>query len=350
MNICFVISDIDTEPVGTSVVLMKKAHERGHNLYVMGVGDFVFHHNAPMGLRCKKVKKELEYKTEEEFWTQVQDDNRKQKVITSKDLDVLFLRNNPTEESDDRHWAEHSGIAFARMIQQEGVLVLNDAFAMSHAYIDKLYFEELPSAIKPDSLVTRNMEDLMKFWEEVGKKMVLKPLEGSGGQNVYLIGKDKKNINQIFEAISNEGYVIAQEFLPEVSKGDVRIILMNGKVLEENGEKAVIRRVNKDEDEFRSNLALGATAKKAEYTKEMQRIVEVTAPKLIKDGLFFVGLDVVDDKLIEINVLSPGGLDYCEAIGLPNFTTTVIKAIERKVEYKKLYNNKLANKVLATMD
>ncbi len=350
MNICFVISDIKNEPVGTSVVLMEKAHERGHTLYVMSVGDFVFHHNAPMSLRCKRVKKNLEYENAEGFWTQVQEDNRKRKVITSNDLDVLFLRNNPTEEADDRQWAEHSGIAFARMIQQESVLVLNDAFAMSHAYIDKLYFEELPSSIKPDSLVTRDMDDLLKFWEEVGKKMVLKPLEGSGGQDVYLIDKDKKNLNQIFEALSSQGYVIAQEFLPEVSKGDVRIILMNGKVLEEDGQKAVIRRVNSDKNEFRSNLALGAKAKKAKYTKEMQKIVEVTAPKLIKDGLFFVGLDVVDDKLIEINVLSPGGLDYCESIGLPNFTTTVIKAIERKIEYKKLYKNKLSNKVLATMD
>ena len=350
MKICFVISDLATEPVGTSVVLMKKAHERGHTLYVMGVGEFVFHHDAPMSMRCTKVKKKLEYSSAEEFWTQVKEDDRKRKLITSKDLDVLFLRNNPTEESDDRQWAEHSGIAFARMIQQEGVLVLNDAFAMSHAYIDKLYFEELPSDIKPDSLVTRNMNDLMKFWEEVGRKMVLKPLEGSGGQNVYLIGEDKKNINQIFETISEEGYVIAQEFLPEVSKGDVRVILMNGRVLEENGEKAVIRRVNNDKNEFRSNLALGAKAKKANYTKAMERIVEIAAPKLINDGLFFVGLDIVDDKLIEINVLSPGGLDYCEAIGLPDFTETVVKAIERKVEYKKLYKNNISNKILATME
>jgi len=350
MDICFVISDIATEPVGTSVVLMKKVHERGHRLFVMGVGDFVFHHDAPMSLRCQQVKKNLEYKNAEEFWSQVKEDTRKRKVITSGDLDVLFLRNNPTEEADDRHWAEHSGIAFARMIQQEGVLVLNDAFAMSHAFIDKLYFEELPSSIKPDSLITRNMDDLMKFWEDVGKKMVLKPLEGSGGQNVYLIDKDKKNLNQIFETISEKGYVIAQEYLPQVSKGDVRVILMNGKILEQDGQKAVIRRVNKDASEFRSNLALGATAKKAKYTKEMQRIVDITAPKLIKDGLFFVGLDVVDDKLIEINVLSPGGLDYTEKLGLPDFTETVVKAIERKVEYKKLYKNKLTNKELATMD
>lgn len=350
MKICFVISDIQTETVGTSVVLMKKVHERGHQLYVMGVGDFIFHHDSPIGMRCKNVKKSMKYKNAAEFWDKVQDDRTKEKVIKSSDLDVLFLRNNPTEETDDRHWAEHSGIAFARMIQQENVLVLNDAFAMSHAFIDKLYFEELPSVIKPDSLITRNKEDLLKFWEDMDKKMVLKPLEGSGGQNVYLIDKDKKNLNQIFETIIEKGYVIAQEFLPEVSRGDVRVILMNGKVLEENGEKAVIRRVNSDSGEFRSNLALGAKAEKTELTKEMQHIVDVTAPKLIRDGLFFVGLDIVKDKLIEINVLSPGGLDYCEAIGLPDFTETVIKAIERKIEYKKLYKNSLSNRELATMD
>ncbi|MDO6760209.1 ATP-grasp domain-containing protein [Tamlana sp. 2_MG-2023] len=350
MKICFVLSAIEAEPVGTSVVLMRKAHERGHDLYIMGVGDFIFKQNTPMQLRCLLVNKKLTYKTVDDFWNQVQDQGGQKTVITSEDLDVLFLRNNPTEEAGHRQWAEHSGIAFARMLQQEGVLVLNDAFAMSHAYIDKLYFEELPSEIKPDSLITRNMDDLLEFWEKVGKRMVLKPLEGSGGQNIYLIGKDKKNLNQIFESLTSRGYVIAQEFLPGVSKGDVRVIVMNGKVLEENGEKAVIRRLNSDKDEFRSNLALGAKPKKTKYTKAIQHIVEVTAPKLIKDGLFFVGLDIVEDKLIEINVLSPGGLDYCERIGLPCFANSVIEAIERKIEYKKLYKNKLPNKVLATMD
>ncbi|MAN59181.1 MAG: glutathione synthetase [Flavobacteriaceae bacterium] len=350
MKICFVISDISTEAIGTSVVLMKKAHERGHDLLVMGVGDFIFHHDKPIHLRCKKVPASPKSRSIEKFWERVQDNSLKTEVVSSAEIDVLFLRNNPTEETDDRHWAEHSGIAFARMIQQSGVLVLNDAFAMSHAFIDKLYFEELPAIIKPNSLITRSKEDLLEFWKQVGKKMVLKPLEGSGGQNVYLIGEDKKNFNQIIETISDQGYIIAQEFLPEVSKGDVRVILMNGKILEEDGHQAVIRRVNNDKGEFRSNLALGAKAEKAKLTPEMQRIVDVTAPKLIRDGLFFVGLDIVNDKLIEINVLSPGGLDYCEAIGYPNFSETVIKAIERKIEYKRYYENGLSNRELATMD
>ncbi|MCT8341081.1 glutathione synthase [Flavobacteriaceae bacterium TK19130] len=349
MKICFVISDIKSEAVGTSVTIMKKVHDRGHELYVMSVGDFVFHHDKPISLRCKKVPESPKSRTREKFWERIQDDELGYEDINSTELDVLFLRNNPTEETDDRHWAEHSGIAFARMIQQYGVLVLNDAFAMSHAFIDKLYFEELPSAIKPNSLITRNKEDLLKFWEDSGKKMVLKPLEGSGGQNVYLIDEDKKNLNQIIETISAQGYVIAQEFLPEVSKGDVRVVLLNGEILEEDGEMAVIRRVNDDDAEFRSNLQLGAKAEKAKLTKEMKRIVDITAPKLKRDGLFFVGLDIVKDKLIEINVLSPGGLEYCKDIGLPDFTETIVKAIERKMEHKKHYDH-LTNRELATMN
>ncbi|MEH6406861.1 MAG: glutathione synthase [Leeuwenhoekiella sp.] len=349
MKICFVISDIKSEPCGTSVALLKKAYERGHTVYIMNVGGFNFVHGAPLNIHSKKLPKSLKYDNVEQFFDQVKDDDLPYITLNSSELDVLFLRNNPTEESDDRHWAEHSGIAFARMLQQQGVLVLNDANAMSHAFIDKLYFEELPEIIKPDSLITRNKEDLLAFWKKCGKKMVLKPLEGSGGQDVYLIDDEKKNFNQIFTALITKGYIIAQEFLPKVSKGDVRVILMNGKILEEDGKMAIIRRVNSDKAEFRSNLSLGAKAEPAELTPAIEKIVKLTAPKLIRDGFFFVGLDVVDDKLIEINVLSPGGLDYCQAIGLPDFTDTVIAAIERKVEYKEYYNNSLSNKELASM-
>lgn len=350
MKICFVISDIKTETIGTTVVILRKAHERGHEVYVMSVGDFIFKRDEDISLRCKKIPANLTAETVEEFWEQVQDDKMKTKMISSSTMDVMFLRNNPTEETSDRQWAEHSGIAFARMVQQNGVLVLNDAFAMSHAFIDKLYFEELPAEIKPNSLVTRNKDDIMKFWEANGKKMVLKPLEGSGGQDIYLIDEDKKNLNQIVESLSAKGYIIAQEFLPAVSKGDVRVILMNGKILEEDGQLALIRRISTDKNEFRSNLSLGAKAKKAKMTPAIEHIVSVTAPKLIRDGLFFVGLDIVDDKLIEINVLSPGGIDKCSEIGMPPFTDTIVDAIERKIEYLKHYKGKLSNRVLATME
>lgn len=188
----------------------------------------------------------------------------------------------------------------------------------------------------------------MKFWKEQDKKMVLKPLEGSGGQDVYLIDEGEKNLNQIIDTILDQGYVIAQEYLPDVSKGDIRVILMNGRLIESDGKYSMIRR-KMGKGEFRSNFSQGATAKKVKLTKDIERIIELVAPKLIRDGLFFVGLDVVKDKLIEINVLSPGGLDYFHHIDYPDFTKEVVEAIERKVDYKKMYGNTLSNKVLATM-
>lgn len=350
MKICFVISELSKEKAGTTTVMLRKSFEREHDTYVMEVGGFNFVHGEPIKLRCKKVPKQLSYTTKEEFIKGLQSDTIAWEEIDSQSLDVLFLRNNPTEETASRHWAEHSGLAFARIIQQQGVLVLNDANAMAHSFIDKMYFEELPAVVKPDSLVTRSVEKILEFWEKCNKKIVLKPLEGSGGQNIYLIGEDRHNFNQITENLISKGYVIAQEFLPKVSKGDVRVILMNGKVLEKDGEYALIRRISRDALEFRSNLSLGAIAERAKMTPEIERIVKLTAPKIKRDGFFFVGLDVVDDKLIEINCMSPGGLECIEELGYPDFIETVIESIERKVEYKNLNKDNFDNRELATME
>ena len=350
MKICFVISDLQKEYAGTTTVMLKKAHERGHESYVMEVGGFNFVHGSPVDLRCKKVPDTLQYSSKEEFLANMKDDSVEWTTISSKGLDVLFVRNNPTEEPASRHWAEHSGLAFARAIQQQGVLVLNDANAMAHSFIDKMYFEELPKTIKPKSIITRDKQVILDFWKDTNRKIVLKPLEGSGGHSIYLMGEDRPNFEQITNSLLDKGYVIAQEFLPGVSKGDVRVLLMNGKILETDGELALIRRQSGSEEEFRSNLALGGSAEKAVLTPEIERIVELTSPKLIRDGFFFVGLDVVDDKLIEINCMSPGGLDYTEAIGLPDFTDAVMASIERKIEYKRLNKGSFDNKFLATLD
>lgn len=350
MKICFVLNQIKTESCGTSVIILKKAHERGHQVYVMEVSGFIFEKNSGIKLRCKKIPSSNKEKNVQDFWKKVQDDKLTYQTVSAKEMDVVFLRNNPTEEASDRGWAQHCGIAFGRMIQQSGVLVLNDAFGMSHAFVDKLYFEELPAEIKPNSLITRSKEEILQFWEEQNKVMILKPLEGSGGQDVYKIDEDKRNLNQILDTILKKGYVIAQEYLPDVVEGDMRVILMNGKILQQDGQHAIIHRVSKDKSEFRSNLSLGGIPKPGKLTPEIEHIVSVISPKIIQDGLFFIGLDIVKDKLIEINILSPGGIDHSHITGMTDFTDAVVEAIERKVKYKKENPGKLSNSVLATMD
>lgn len=348
MKICFVVNNVETETCGTTVFLMQEARKRKHDVYAMGVGDFFFEQNEELCIDSTYLPKKIEAKTPKEYLELLQSDKAKKERITATDLDVLFIRNNPTEEGTSRQWAEQAGVAFGRMVQQEGVLVLNDAYALSNAFIDKLYFEELPASIKPYSIITRKKEDVLEFFEKHKKKMVLKPLEGSGGRDVYLIDKNEKNLNQIIENLSNQGYIIAQEYLPAAKEGDVRVLLLNGRVMEKDGKYGIIKRVT-GEGEFRSNFNQGGTGDKSPLTEEMKRIIEITAPKIIRDGLFFVGLDIVNDKLIEINVLSPGGMDHFGEIGLPDFSDVVIDAIEKKVEYKKMYKGQISNQVLATM-
>lgn len=348
MKICFVLNDIETEKCETSVIIIKKAYERGHDIYLMGVGDFVFYNSEGLKLRCKKIPGSIKEESPQGFLQEVQADTTEKEIRDCREMDILFLRNNPTQENDTHQWAKHTGISFGRMAKRSGVLVLNDPVGLSQAFIDKLYFEELPPAIKPKSLITRNREELLKFWEENGQQMVLKPLEGSRGQDVYKITEEKQNINQILDTLSGQGYIIAQEYIPETRKGDNRVLMLNGKILEQDGEKAIIHRLNKDESEFRNNLALGATATKGRFTPEIEHIVSIAGPKLIEDGLFFAGLDIVKNKLIEINAMSPGDMHEYKSAGMCDFTDSIVDALERKVDYKKQHKN-ITNGALATM-
>ena len=349
MKICFVVNSIESEGAGTTVYMMYEAWKRKHEVHLMGVGDFSFTQNEALSIISISLPKSHNPETPEEYLEILQGEKAKKQKIVAKDLDVLFIRNNPTEEGSGRHWAEQAGVAFGRMVQQEGVLVLNDAFALSNAFIDKLYFEELPAHVKPASLITRDKQEILDFFETHKKKMILKPLEGSGGRGVYLIDKNEKNLNQIIENLTAQGYIIAQQYLPAAKEGDVRVLVLNGKILQKGKKYGIIKRVS-GEGEFRSNISQGATPETSELTEHIQKIVDIIGPKLKRDGHFFVGLDVVKDKLIEINVLSPGGLDGLYKIGVDNFSDIIIEAIERKIEYKKHYGSGISNRELATME
>ncbi|HEX5169086.1 MAG TPA: ATP-grasp domain-containing protein, partial [Cyclobacteriaceae bacterium] len=206
-----------------------------------------------------------------------------------------------------------------------------------------------PEKVRPMSIITRDVTDIKSFFEETKNKMVLKPLQGSGGRNVFLVTKkEADNINQMFEAISRDGYVLAQEYLPEAKNGDIRLFLMNGKPLVVNGQTAALRRKQKEGD-IRSNLHSGGKAVKAQITDETLELAEIVMPKLVEDGMFLVGLDIVGKKLMEINVFSPGGLNTASKLNDVDFFPAVIEAVERKVIYKSTYEGRLENIKIATI-
>jgi glutathione synthase len=178
---------------------------------------------------------------------------------------------------------------------------------------------------------------------------VLKPLQGSGGSGVFLVDlKKEPNITQIVEAIARDGYVVAQEYLPAAKDGDVRMFVMNGRPLEVDGVCAAFRR-RPGETDVRSNMSAGGSAEAVKVTDEMLQLVDAVRPKLLADGMFLVGLDIVGDKLMEVNVFSPGGLGSCQALYDVDFGPAVIEDLERKTRIRGDYGPEMTNAQFATI-
>jgi glutathione synthase len=171
----------------------------------------------------------------------------------------------------------------------------------------------------------------------------------SGGKNVFKTDSpEDTNLNQIFEAVSGEGYLIAQGYIPEAKAGDIRIFLMNGKPLERDGKYAAFRRLPA-KGEVRSNIHVQGTAETVNVTDKILRIAETVRPKLIQDGMFLVGLDIVGDKILEINVFTPGGLRSMSQMYETDFVESVIVALENRVALRAAYASSVANRQLATL-
>jgi glutathione synthase len=269
-----------------------------------------------------------------------------EQLIGLEEFDVVMLRNDPADDAESAPWANNAGVAFGQLIAKCGVLVVNDPTSLANA-LSKAYFQHFPEIVRPRTLISRDQALINDFIEDLGGKAVLKPLQGSGGSGVFLIDrKEAPNLNQIIEAISRDGYVVAQEYLPEAKNGDIRLFVMNGEPLQHEGKYAAFRRTNKTND-MRSNMSVGGEVSKATVTDTMLEMVEIVRPKLVSDGMFLVGLDIVGDKLMEINVFSPGGIGSAQALYDVNFARPIIGELERKVRIRK-YDRDIDNSRLAT--
>ena len=230
---------------------------------------------------------------------------------------------------------------------RHGVIVLNDPNGLSKA-VNKLYLQTFPECVRPRTLVTRSLGRIEKFLDQEGT-VILKPLQGSGGTGVFIVRNDEEhNLEDIFASVSRDGYVIAQQYLPAAAEGDTRLFLMNGLPLRHKGKYAAFRRVRTGDD-IRSNIHAGGRLRRAELDDTMFELAEMVRPRLVEDGMFLVGLDIVGDKLMEINVFSPGGLGSAQKFEKVNFTHAVLEALERKVQYMQYYRRNFSNTELATL-
>jgi glutathione synthase len=335
MRLGIIVNDIQTELAGyTTTHLAISATNLGHEVWYMSVADLAYEPDENAHGYARRVP-DKKYRSGETYLATLRGKKAHSERISLDKLDVLLLRNDPANDVNTRPWARLAGINFARLAMRHGVIVLNDPNGLTQA-INKMYLQTFPEEVRPRTLITRNREEIKQFIAEQNGWGVLKPLAGSGGRNVFLINPESgANLNQMIEAVATEGYIIAQEYLPEAVKGDTRLFLMNGIPLQCKGHYAAFHRVRHTGDcDFRSNITAGAKAEKAIVSNEMLQLAELVRPKLIQDGMFLVGLDIIGNKLMEINVFSPGGMDSLQKLEGVSFTDEVIHAIEHKVEYR----------------
>ncbi len=348
MRIGFVVNRVATEhPEYTTTRLAHAAVRRGHDTWLIGVDDFSHRLDGAVAVRAWRAKGK-KHKTPADYLEDVQADDRAGEPISVDDLDVLMMRNDPADDALERPWAITSSILFGQLSVTRGTLVVNDPASLANA-VNKTYFQHFPEVVRPRTLISRDVQDIAEFVDAMGGTAVLKPLQGSGGTGVFFVSSDESpNLNQMIEAVGRDGYVVAQEVLEQAEEGDVRLFVMNGEPLVVDGKHAAFRRVNRTTDP-RSNMRVGGTAEPVKITDELLAVADAVRPKLLADGMFLVGLDVVGDKLMEANVFSPGGLGSCEGLYEASFTDAVIEALEHKVDLRHHYGPGLGNARLATL-
>ena len=348
MRIAFFVNSVATEAAHyTTTLLAREALARGHDICYLTPGDFVLRADDTLLARALTLPGRG-YKKVETLHKALQSDQARIETIDVREIDVLMLRNDPSLDLGARPWAAHAGTMFGRLAAARGVLVLNDPDGLSLAQ-NKLYFQSFPEVVRPPTLISKSIDEIRAFIDDQPEGAVVKPLQGSGGKNVFKVNSTRDaNLNQIVEAVAEEGYLIAQSYIPAATSGDVRLFMMNGVPLERDGKFAALRRVPA-EGELRSNLHVQGKPAKALVTDDILAIADMLRPKLIQDGLFMVGLDIVGDKVLEVNVFTPGGLySICE-LQRTNFAEEVIIALERKLEIRAAFGNAIPNRALATL-
>ncbi|HLU05638.1 MAG TPA: glutathione synthetase [Woeseiaceae bacterium] len=348
MKIGFVINDIHTEIAAYATVrLARSARNLGHDVWLFGVADFIYDPDGSVHATAVTPQKK-KYKDNEELLEELQDEEAEYDRIPIDGLDVLLLRNDPAEDATSRPWAQTSAILFGKLAIERGVLVLNDPSHLAYA-LNKTYFQHFPEQVRPDTCIARDSDSIRRFIEAHDGSAVIKPLQGSGGQNVFLVQPgEEANLNQMVEAVLRDGYAIVQEYLPAAREGDMRLIVMNGRPLQVDGKYAAFRRVNKEGD-ARSNVKAGGKIQPAEPDEHALQLVDMVRPKLVQDGMYLVGLDIVGEKLMEINVFSPGGIGVAERLYEVNFADQIIADLERKTLTRSYYGHRLTNAQLATL-
>lgn len=268
----------------STFAMLLAAARRGWRVEYMEIGDIFVDNAVPMARM-----RTLTVKDDPDDWFQFHDD----RAVPLADLDVILMRKDPPVDTEYIYTTHLLEIA-----ARAGVLVVNDPVSLRDVN-EKLFINHFPQCIPP-TLVTRSVARIREFLGR-HREIVLKPLDGMGGMFIFRITQDDPNAPVIIESQTRfeTRFVLAQKFIPEIMRGDKRILMIEGEPV-----SRALARIPKDGD-FRGNLAAGGRGVGVELSDRDRWICSQIGPVLRSKGLVFVGLDVIGDYLTEINVTSP---------------------------------------------
>lgn len=294
----------------TTFVFMLEALKRGHQVFFLGLRDLYTRGPQVLGWarRCEVMRADPHYR--------FLDDGAAYPLET---FDAIFMRKDPPANLPYLYTT-----MLLSLVDRRRTFILNDPAGLREAN-EKLYTLNFPSVIPP-TLVTDRIDRLKAFMMEQGGEMVVKPLDGHGGEGVFVVAKDDRNLHAILETSTEfeTRFIMAQRYIPEIRAGDKRLIVLDGEPL------GCTLRVPRS-DEHRGNIHVGGTCVKTPVSARDREICRVLKPRLERDGLYFVGLDVIGDYLTEVNVTSPTGVQEIDRLDGVALEADVIDFVESRI-------------------
>lgn len=299
----------------TTFAFMLESLVRGYELFHLGLKDLFAYGNRVLGQarRCAVTRETPHFR--------FLDDAIQYPL---EHFDAIFMRKDPPADA-----AYLYATMLLSLTGRSHTLILNEPAGLREAN-EKLYSLNFPDAIPP-TIVTYEIARLKQFMGEQGGEMIVKPLDGHGGEGVFYAHSGDRNLNAILETVTRfeTRPIMGQRYIPEIRDGDKRLIVLDGEPL------GCTLRVPRH-DEHRGNIHVGGSCVKAEVTERDREICRMLRPRLERDGLYFVGLDIIGRYLTEVNVTSPTGIQEIDRLDGVNLEAKVIDFVESRLSRQPL--------------
>ncbi|AJZ91153.1 MULTISPECIES: glutathione synthase [Enterobacteriaceae] len=296
----------------SSFAMLLEAQRRGYELHYMEMAD-LYLNNGEARARTRLLSVEQNYDKWYEFGSE-QD-------IALADLNVVLMRKDPPFDTEFIY-----ATYILERAEEKGTLIVNKPQSLRDC--NEKLFTAWFADLTPETLVTRNKAQLKAFWQQHGD-IIMKPLDGMGGASIFRVKQDDPNIGVIAETLTELGtrYCMAQNYLPAIKDGDKRVLVVDGEPV-----PYCLARIPQG-GETRGNLAAGGRGEPRPLTESDWEIARRVGPTLKAKGLIFVGLDIIGDRLTEINVTSPTCIREIEAEFPVSITGMLFDAIEKRLAH-----------------